>query len=115
MIVRERDSNWPIGVLGSLALVYVFAEAKLYAQVGLQVFYVVECQYGWWMWTRKDKTTGIKLIRIGKTGTQTAIWLTIIGVLGTAILYPIFKTTGEPPLLDRWVTSYRVLSLAATR
>ncbi len=43
LIVREKDINWPIGVLGSLALVYVFWISKLYAQVGLQVFYVVEC------------------------------------------------------------------------
>jgi len=111
LIVRERDINWPIGVLGALTLLWVFLQSKLYAQVGLQVFYVVECLYGWWMWTRKDKTTGLKLIRIGKTNFQTCVWLTLIGLTGTAVLYPVFKATQDP--LPFWDSVIAVVSLIA--
>lgn len=105
LIVKEKDINWPIGVLGSLALIWVFWVGKLYAQVGLQVFYVFECLYGWWKWTRKDKTTGLKLVRIGKTAMQTAAWLTAIGIAGVAILYPIFRVTNDPaPFWDSVIT-----------
>ena len=31
LIVREKDINWPIGVLGSVALAWVFWNLKLYA------------------------------------------------------------------------------------
>jgi nicotinamide mononucleotide transporter len=111
LIVREKDINWPIGVIGSAALIYVFWAGKLYAQVGLQIFYVVECLYGWWMWTRRDRATGLKLIRIGNTKAQTAIYLSIIGVVGTAVLYPIFRNTGDPsPFWDSVIT---VASLVA--
>src|SRR5512143_3629638 len=82
LIVREEDINWPIGVLGSLALAWVFWEGKLYAQVGLQVFYVVECLYGWWKWTRRDRESGMKLVQIGRTPQQRAIWLALIGIAG---------------------------------
>jgi len=105
LIVREKDINWPIGVIGSAALIFVFLQDKLYAQVGLQVFYVVECFYGWWKWTRRDALTGLKLIRIGKTKEQTAIFLTVIGLVGTAIIYPIFHRTGDPaPFWDSVIT-----------
>ena len=52
LIVREKDINWPIGLLNSVALLVVFGKQKLYAQGGLQAFYIVECAYGWWLWTR---------------------------------------------------------------
>lgn len=105
LIVREKDINWPIGVFGSLTLLIVFWQGKLYAQVGLQMFYVCECLYGWWMWTRRNPDTGRKLIRIGKTRIQTGVLLTIIGVVGVAVLYPIFKWTDDPaPFWDSVIT-----------
>lgn len=111
LIVREKDVNWPIGVLGSVALLNVFWEQKLYAQVGLQIFYVIECLYGWWMWTRRDHCSGMKLIRIGKTKLRTAGFLIIAGVLGMVILYPIFRITEDPaPFWDSLIT---VASLVA--
>lgn len=105
LIVREKDVNWPIGVLGSLALAWVFWDLKLYAQVGLQIFYVLECFYGWWKWTRRDRSTGLKLIRIGKTKLQTALFLTVAGVVGMAIVYPLFRYTQDPaPFWDSLIT-----------
>ena len=111
LIVREKDINWPIGVAGSVALAWVFWDLKLFAQVGLQIFYVVECLYGWWKWTRRDRRTGLKLIRIGKTKSQTALFLLLAGVLGTAVIYPVFRYTADPAPF--WDTLITVASLIA--
>ena len=111
LIVRERDINWPIGFLNSAALLVVFWMQRLYAQAGLQVFYLIECLYGWWMWTRRDEQTGVKLVRIGRTRSQMYLLLTLIGIGGTCVLYPIFRRTGDPaPFWDSMIT---VLSLLA--
>jgi nicotinamide mononucleotide transporter len=111
LIVREKDINWPIGVIGSAALIWVFENQKLYAQVGLQIFYVIECFFGWWMWTRRDRRTGMKIIHIGKTKFHTAVFLLVAGIIGMSILYPIFRWTRDPaPLWDSVVT---VASLVA--
>jgi nicotinamide mononucleotide transporter len=105
LIVKEQDINWPVGVLGSAALLYVFWKIRLYAQVGLQAFYVVECLYGWWMWTRRDRSTGVKLIRIGKTNRQTFAWLALIGVIATPAMWWLFLKTGDPaPFWDSLIT-----------
>ena len=111
LIVIERDVNWPIGIVNSAALLIVFTRQKLYAQVGLQAFYILEGAYGWWMWTRRDQTTGLKLVRIGRTRAQTFLLLALATGAGIAILYPIFRATGDPaPFADSFIT---VLSLAA--
>jgi len=111
LIVREKDINWPIGVLGSVALAWVFWDLKLYAQVGLQVFYVFECLYGWWKWTRRDKSTGLKLVRIGKTKSQTALFLLLAGIIGVAAIHPLFQYTQDPaPFWDSLITVASLLA-----
>jgi nicotinamide mononucleotide transporter len=111
LIVKERDVNWPIGVLNSVALAFVFRNYGLFAQAGLQVFYVAECFYGWYRWTRRDPSTGEKLLRISATGTRLAGFLAIAGTLGTAACFALFRATNDPaPFSDSLVTS---LSLVA--
>ena len=111
LIVREKDINWPIGLLNSVALLVVFWVQKLYAQAGLQAFYIAECAYGWWLWTRIDEKTGVKIIRIGRTRRQTLNLLALLGVVGIVAVWPIFRITGDPaPLADSVVT---VMSLIA--
>jgi nicotinamide mononucleotide transporter len=111
LIVIEKDVNWPIGILNSLALLVVFWRQRLFAQVGLQAFYVGEGIYGWWMWTRRDRQTGLKLMRIGTTQAQTHIRLSLIAVAGVLVLHPVFSRTGDPaPFWDSVIT---VLSLVA--
>jgi len=111
LIVREKDINWPIGLLNSLALLVVFWRQKLFAQAGLQAFYVLECTYGWWMWTRTDATTGLKVIHIGRTKTQTLLVLAAIGAAGVAALYPVFRRTGDPaPFWDGVITAMSLVA-----
>jgi nicotinamide mononucleotide transporter len=111
LIVREKDINWPIGFLNSAALLAVFGMQRLYAQAALQVFYLIECAYGWWVWTRKDDRTGLKLVRIGRTKLQSYILLALIGGAGIMVLYPVFRNTGDPaPFWDSVIT---ILSLLA--
>jgi nicotinamide mononucleotide transporter len=111
LIVRERDVNWPIGVVNSLALMYVLWVQKIYGQAWLQIFYVIECFYGWWAWTRRDRASGAKLIRIGRTRGQTLGLLAVICVVGTGALYALFQATQDPaPFWDSLIVG---LSLVA--
>lgn len=110
LIVFEKDVNWPIGLLNSVALLAVFWAQKLYAQAGLQGFYILECAYGWWMWTRRDRG-GMKLLQIGTTRAHTGAWLAVIGIAGAAGFDLLFKRTGDPaPFWDSVIT---VASLVA--
>jgi nicotinamide mononucleotide transporter len=111
LTVREKDINWPIGLLNSGALLAVFFSRKLYAQSGVQVCYVAECAFGWWMWTRTDRQTGRKLIRIGHFNTPTLVLLTAIGIPGVIVLQRTFQITHDPAPL--WDAIIAVTSLIA--
>ena len=44
---------WVVGFLTSLVYVFVFLSAKIYADMGLQTYYVGISIYGFYQWTRK--------------------------------------------------------------
>ena len=50
LTVRERISNWPVGILSSALFLVLFLSAGLYADSMLQVVYVGLGFYGWWHW-----------------------------------------------------------------
>jgi nicotinamide mononucleotide transporter len=50
LTVRENVWCWPIGLVNVLLSAIVFAQAKLYADFGLQLVYVALCLYGWYAW-----------------------------------------------------------------
>src|SRR5690606_21639170 len=49
LVVRQNILNWPIGIANVILLGLVFLDGGLYADSGLQVFYVGLQLYGWWM------------------------------------------------------------------
>ena len=50
LTVRERISNWPVGILSSALFLVLFLSAGLYADSMLQIVYVVLGFYGWRHW-----------------------------------------------------------------
>lgn len=43
---------WPTGLVGTSLFLLIFWDARLYAEAGLQVVYIVLQIYGWWFWLR---------------------------------------------------------------
>ncbi len=50
LCVRRSIWNWPIGIVSVIAFGVFFWQLKLYADVGLQVFFLVTGFWGWWLW-----------------------------------------------------------------
>lgn len=46
---------WPAALVSVSIYIYLCLEASLYAETGLQVFYLVMAVVGWWSWTKKKK------------------------------------------------------------
>ena len=51
--IKQHKSMWIVGFLTSLVYVFVFLHAKIYADMGLQIYYVLISIYGFYQWTRK--------------------------------------------------------------
>jgi len=54
LAAKNNIWNWPIAIISVLIYILIFFEAKLYADTGLQVYFLAMNLYGWYFWSRKD-------------------------------------------------------------
>src|SRR5512140_1983870 len=52
MEIRQKLWLWPVGIITSAVYIWVFFTGKLYADMSLQVYYLVISIMGWYWWTR---------------------------------------------------------------
>lgn len=52
LTVKAHISNFPVGIANSAFFLVLFLSARLYADSGLQVVYIVLGFAGWWQWLR---------------------------------------------------------------
>ncbi len=54
LAARNNLQTWWTGIIGCVLFVIVFFNAKLYADVTLQIFFIVTSFIGWWSWLRRN-------------------------------------------------------------
>jgi nicotinamide mononucleotide transporter len=102
--VREHVVSWPTAIVSVSLYFFVFKDARLYADMGLQVFYAGISAYGWyhWLYGGANRTT----LRVSRT--PRAVWLAlpfawILGTLGLGTL--LHRTTDAAlPYVDSALT-----------
>jgi nicotinamide mononucleotide transporter len=105
---RNHVHTWWTGIVGCLLFGYVFFGAKLYADLTLQVFFVVTSVVGWWNWQRGEKGIGRPIRRTAPS---------VIGLLGVAALIVVAAyglllhrfTDAYAPFLDSTILVFSVL------
>lgn len=111
--IRQSAWLWPTGILTSLFYIYIFYSAQFYADMGLQVYYVLISIYGWFYWLRGTKDNdgeSIPIVRI----TSSLVWKLAFITLGifVVIAYVLVNYTDSPlPYWDAFTTS---ISITAT-
>ena len=50
--IRQNIWLWPVGIITSAVYILVFFTSKFYADMGLQVYYLVISVLGWYWWVR---------------------------------------------------------------
>lgn len=50
--IRQNIWLWLCGILTSLLYIYVFAQSAFYADMSLQIYYLIVSVYGWIIWSR---------------------------------------------------------------
>jgi len=112
--IRQNIFTWPVGLISSFLYVIVFFDAKLYADMGLQVYYVVISLYGWYFWLKGKKPDARSAqvpVRITTTKLRYILAASSL-VLYVAILFILKNfTDSDVPYMDSLTTA---LSIVAT-
>lgn len=103
--VRQKIWSWPTAIVNVTLYVIVFYEARLYADMGLQVVYVALSCYGWYQWLHGGANHGT--LAVTRVGVRTSVLLAAIAVAVTAVLGTLLhaRTDAALPFLDSAATA----------
>lgn len=115
--VKENVWLWPVGILTSGLYIVVFLESKFYADMALNVYYVVISLYGWyaWLYGKKQKNNGAEATPLRVSRTPVYLWkyLFVAFLLMFLLMaWVLGRFTDSPvPIGDAFTTA---LSIVAT-
>jgi len=102
---RENIWSWPTALVNVALYFVVFLEAKLYADMGLQVVYFALSLYGWyeWLYGGENRTE----LHVSRTSRPLGVRLAVIGVACAAVLGTVLArfTDAALPYVDSATTS----------
>lgn len=111
--IRQSILTWPVGLLTSLLYVWVFFVSKLYADMGLQMYYVAISIYGWYEWLFGNQTNHAESIKVSRINFRMGVILSVVSILLFFVMWFILKnyTDSSVPMADSLATA---LSIVAT-
>jgi nicotinamide mononucleotide transporter len=103
--VRQNIWSWPTAIVNVLLYTLVFFQAKLYADMGLQVVYAVLSLYGWYEWLYGGE--GRTELRVTRTGRRLGALLVAISLVGAGALGLVLRgaTDAALPFMDSFLSS----------
>lgn len=109
--IRQNVLTWPVGLLTSVLYIVVFFQSKLYADMGLQVYYVVASIYGWYYWLRGKNREESGHVPVQTTNNQLRFQLAGTSLVLYWIILFILKnyTDSDVPYLDSLTTALSIV------
>ncbi len=105
LAARNIIWNWPIAIISVSAYIFIFFEAKLYADMGLQVYFMGMNIYGCYYWSRKPKDADKVPV---KSISKKELLFAVFGVatFTTLLGFFLFKQTDAAfPFIDSFCTA----------
>jgi len=109
LTVEENIWNWPIGLANNVVFIALFLGQRLYADMGLQIVYIVLDILGWHQWLHGGANRG--KLNVRKSGILELAILCLLGIGSTYGMTLFLRSVNDSaPFLDALTT---VLSLMA--
>ena len=107
LLIRENVLTFPIGLLYAVVTVVVVARANLFADVILNLYYVVMNAYGWYFWLYGGKQRREQeVLMVGLVPYRQWLWIALVIVGGTLLMgwYFATQTSAALPYPDSFTT-----------
>jgi nicotinamide mononucleotide transporter len=113
LLIRENILTFPIGLVYAVISVVVFIEARLYADVLLNGYYVLMNAYGWYYWRFNDhSSSGTDRVPVTFAPALTRVWLLVLVGVSTVAMGWILDNRTDADLAY-WDSATTTLSFAA--
>jgi len=108
LLIREQIACWAFGIVGCLLSVYLFADARLYSEAILYLFYAAMGVWGWMAWHRRAEQDNNPVIRRRLAFHLCAVL--VASVLAAGLGYAMGAySDAERPLFDAFTTVFSFL------
>jgi nicotinamide mononucleotide transporter len=104
LTARQHIWCWPTGLVAVVLYSYIFYQAKLYSDFGLQIYYVIVQIYGWYHWLHGGKDH--RELRVTRQSLPVnLVWVaaTVSGTLGLGWIMSTY-TDASLPYADAFTT-----------
>jgi nicotinamide mononucleotide transporter len=105
---RNSVHTWWSGIVGCSFFAFVFYEARLYADVTLQIFFIGSCIVGWWAWLHgaEGAELPVRHVRLPVTIALLVLATAVAAGYGWLLLR---YTDAYAPFVDSIVLAFSVL------
>lgn len=106
---RNNIHSWWLGIIGCALFATLFYSVNLYADVALQLFFIVTCVIGWLRWLRG---AGGAPLPIRRAHLPTLGWMTVVGMAATAAYGLMLQayTNAYAPFIDSAVLMFSIVA-----
>lgn len=110
--VKQNRLLWPLGIITSLAYVFIFFSGKFYADMGLQVYYVLISIYGWYLWSKGSTKSPNGELPVVRATRQQAILLSLAFIASWVGIFFVLDrcTDSTVPLGDSFTTALAIVA-----
>jgi nicotinamide mononucleotide transporter len=107
LATKQNIWCWAAGGISVTIYIYICLTAQLFAETGLQFFYLLMSFYGFYNWTKKEQDLEIAQWSVGKHLT-----LILTGAIITFLMgfYFATYTSAKMPILDSFTTVFSVIA-----
>lgn len=111
--IKGKVIFWPVSLINVILYIFVYFTARLYAEVSLQLYYLVVSIYGWYYWQSakvKNKGSELKITVCSKSLILKLFVIFVLLFFAMAFVLNEYTNT-DVPYVDAFVTA---LSFIAT-
>jgi len=106
---RNSVLTWGTGIVGGVLFAVLFFQQRLYADVCLQIFFIVTSIFGWYMWIRGGNArTELPITRVRRR--RFAILALLASLLALITAYAFMSwTNASYPIIDSHILTFSIL------
>lgn len=99
--ILQKNVMWVLGVLTGAACAFSFGIQRIWASMGLNIYYVIMSVVGYIQWRKASEKVGEGEIHLAPLSRKTALWSMLAFVLGSVVLMQVLRAAGDAhPELD---------------